>query len=1061
MTRLHPLLGALALLCLSCAPCTPAAAQPTELTITEVSVTLVYGQRPDGQPWWDQGIHATVFDPQGGENVSRFEATTPEGQVIVKTPAGPDPRWWDVQGNYAHAEWWSHGRPTPPLTGFYEIAFETADGGSVTYTTHHETQLPPEDVPSITRPLNGAVLADTQPIVCWQSAAQCSPYDMNNWTVWVYGPPDERISEFDPAVWATYHMPPTQSSIRFNDDGTAAVPELTPGASYYVCVAQSHEITEEPATQSDPYEHYGHMQCQDADFTIASSSLTSFEGERYPWAGFAAGPGEAAIWREAFTPQGAHSATFAPVADVTGQGISGLKLDLPVGPSEPAGCSLRGWVYVDERTAGDSSSFFGFIFSDDYPDSTTGWSQAVGWEVLSDTESRFQLLGASQPAPVGLPADGWHLVRVNYHRANDALRVWLDGVLIGDVVAAGAAGAAPHQALLGALGESGTARHLLRLDDVSITPMLDVEWPEDSHLFGRVEGLEQVVEGQQYAYTLRYGLGYPALGMDPLTEEQGSAMYVGVTLPPGYSYVSADPLPDRVVGETMVWERFTPVFGQQGYLYLEAQTPTGLPAASTETLYLWVTDDPGAAAANPPNPANWTSPCDGTWSCPQDVLPQLICPAEEALPDVWVRKDGPRYASPGDTIYYAITVGNRGLAPATDVVVRDQLPELLGNGDRIVGNLELASGETWTGVLSEELPWGVAHGTLLLNLAYVPSCPAEVNLGNNESLKQTTTLAAHDPNAISVSPEGGVDRGDTLTYTLECENTGSGTAYGVYVTMVLDSQLGAATLSLPPGPTYEPGSRTILWNVATLAAGAGASMSFDVQVAADGRRARPIIGHATVYFPSVPEETPTNIVVNYVLGSFPDVAWDHWGLLDIERIYEAGLTVGYPNGTYQPQIAVSRAQMAIYIARALAGGDTNIPTGPVTPTFPDVTPDPGDPYHVCYDHVEYVVDNEIVVGYPDNLYHPSDPVDRGQMAIFVSRAAAGGDEKVPSGPATPTFPDVTRDPADPYHVCYDHIEYAVSYGIVAGYPDGRYRPDYVVTRGLMAIYLARAFQLPM
>jgi len=46
-------------------------------------------------------------------------------------------------------------------------------------------------------------------------------------------------------------------------------------------------------------------------------------------------------------------------------------------------------------------------------------------------------------------------------------------------------------------------------------------------------------------------------------------------------------------------------------------------------------------------------------------------------------------------------------------------------------------------------------------------------------------------------------------------------------------------------------------------------------------------------------------------------------------------------------------------------------------------------------------------------------------------------------------------------VCYDHIEYTVSYGVVAGYPDGKYHPDYVVTRGLMAIYLARAFRLPM
>ncbi len=49
------------------------------------------------------------------------------------------------------------------------------------------------------------------------------------------------------------------------------------------------------------------------------------------------------------------------------------------------------------------------------------------------------------------------------------------------------------------------------------------------------------------------------------------------------------------------------------------------------------------------------------------------------------------------------------------------------------------------------------------------------------------------------------------------------------------------------------------------------------------RRARPVLGHATVYFPSVPEETPTNVTVNVVHGSFPDVTWDSWAVLPVEK----------------------------------------------------------------------------------------------------------------------------------------------------------------------------------
>jgi hypothetical protein len=40
-----------------------------------------------------------------------------------------------------------------------------------------------------------------------------------------------------------------------------------------------------------------------------------------------------------------------------------------------------------------------------------------------------------------------------------------------------------------------------------------------------------------------------------------------------------------------------------------------------------------------------------------------------------------------------------------------------------------------------------------------------------------------------------------------------------------------------------------------------------------------------------------------------------------------------------------------------------------------------------------------------------------------------------------------------------HIEHCVENGVVQGYEDGYYHPDYVVTRDQMAVYVARAFGL--
>jgi len=101
----------------------------------------------------------------------------------------------------------------------------------------------------------------------------------------------------------------------------------------------------------------------------------------------------------------------------------------------------------------------------------------------------------------------------------------------------------------------------------------------------------------------------------------------------------------------------------------------------------------------------------------------------------------------------------------------------------------------------------------------------------------------------------------------------------------------------------------------------------------------------------------------------------------------------------------------------------------------------------------------VVGGYSDGTYRPAVPVDRGQMAVFVARAIAGSDGAVPPAPPTPTFPDVT--PTSTWAWAQKHVEYAVARGIVSGYGDGGYHPEVGVTRDQMAVFVQRAFALPM
>ncbi len=162
---------------------------------------------------------------------------------------------------------------------------------------------------------------------------------------------------------------------------------------------------------------------------------------------------------------------------------------------------------------------------------------------------------------------------------------------------------------------------------------------------------------------------------------------------------------------------------------------------------------------------------------------------------------------------------------------------------------------------------------------------------------------------------------------------------------------------------------------------------------------------------------------------------------------------GYGDGLYHPELAVTRDQMAVYISRALADGDENVPAFTGTPTFPDV---PEGFWALKY--VEYAVSCSVVAGYPDGFCHPGYQVTRDQMAVYVARSICdptGEDGLADYTPADPrNFPDVPSG-----FWSYKHVEYCVEYGVVSGYGDGLYHPERVVTRDQMAVYVARAFGL--
>ena len=217
----------------------------------------------------------------------------------------------------------------------------------------------------------------------------------------------------------------------------------------------------------------------------------------------------------------------------------------------------------------------------------------------------------------------------------------------------------------------------------------------------------------------------------------------------------------------------------------------------------------------------------------------------------------------------------------------------------------------------------------------------------------------------------------------------------------------------------------------------------------------------------------------HVGKSFSDVPQSQPFYAKIETMLHFGITTGCTATAYCPGAVVPRDQMAIFIAKAIAG------TGPLVPTagfvggqsydcingghslFTDVAPT--DP--ACK-HVHYLARENVTLGCNTGLYCPTDSITRDAMAAFVAKAifAPKGAAAVPltygpdpktgfsyscdSGTPNTHFTDVTV--SQPF--C-KHIHYLWATGVLTGCTATEYCPTATVTRDAMAKFIANGFGL--
>ncbi|KXH84064.1 S-layer homology domain-containing protein [Sporosarcina sp. HYO08] len=102
-----------------------------------------------------------------------------------------------------------------------------------------------------------------------------------------------------------------------------------------------------------------------------------------------------------------------------------------------------------------------------------------------------------------------------------------------------------------------------------------------------------------------------------------------------------------------------------------------------------------------------------------------------------------------------------------------------------------------------------------------------------------------------------------------------------------------------------------------------------------------------------------------------------------------------------------------------------------------------------YEHMNYLFNEGIIQGYGQDRFEPDQHVTRGQAALMIARALG-----LETRNRETQFTDVSSQ-----NVASGAVHSATVAGIIQGYGDGTFGPEKPVTRGDMAIFLARAFKL--
>ena len=194
-------------------------------------------------------------------------------------------------------------------------------------------------------------------------------------------------------------------------------------------------------------------------------------------------------------------------------------------------------------------------------------------------------------------------------------------------------------------------------------------------------------------------------------------------------------------------------------------------------------------------------------------------------------------------------------------------------------------------------------------------------------------------------------------------------------------------------------------------------------------------GVQTCALPILPKPFP-------LLAAFSDVL-DHWARKDLNKLAKLGWISGFTDGSYRPDIPVTRAELAGMLTRYL---NYTEPSSSFSSKFSDLEG------HWAQHAIAALEEQGIAGGYKlkdKNVYKPDAKITRAEAAVMLTRAL-----KIYAPPQefTSSFSDINN------HWAKEAIMALEEQKLISGYKDNEkllFKPEGVLSRAEIGVILVR------